>query len=96
MQEELKQLHQDMTSLMTAALEAGKQALNEDSESYVISGERNLLDSADLSSNMARLRELFDLFDRKTLFVQILDMSTRAQGVPIFIGGDSGDPVTAQ
>ncbi len=89
-QQELKQLHQDMTSLMTAALEAGDQALNENSDNYVISGEKNLLDSTDLASNMVRLRELFDLFDRKTMFVQILDMSTRAQGVQIFIGGESG------
>ena len=90
---ELKQLHQDMSALMTAALEAGNQALNENTEDYVISGERNLLDSTDLSSNMARLRELFDLFDKKTLFVQILDMSTHAQGVQIFIGGESGASV---
>ncbi len=89
-QDELKQLHQDMTALMTAALEAGDQALNETSDNYVISGEKNLLDSTDLASNMARLRELFDLFDKKTMFVQILDMSTRAQGVQIFIGGESG------
>ena len=89
-QEELKQLHQDMTSLMTAALEAGDQALNETSDNYVISGGKNLLDSADLASNMVRLRELFDLFEKKTMFVQILDLSTRAQGVQIFIGGESG------
>ena len=89
-QQELKQLHQDMTALMTAALEAGDQALNENTENYVISGEKNLLDSTDLASNMARLRELFELFEKKTLFVQILDMSTRAQGVQIFIGGESG------
>jgi len=89
-QQELKQLHQDMTLLMTAALEAGDQALNETNDSYVISGEKNLLDSSDLASNMTRLRELFDLFERKTMFVQILDLSTHAQGVQIFIGGESG------
>jgi heat-inducible transcriptional repressor len=89
-QGELKQLHQDMTSLMTAALEAGDQALNDSPEDYVISGERNLLDSAELASNMARLRELFDMFEKKTLLMQIMDMSTRAQGVQIFIGGESG------
>jgi heat-inducible transcriptional repressor len=89
-QGELKQLHQDMTSLMTAALEAGDQALNDTSETYVISGERNLLDSAELASNMVRLRELFDMFEKKTLLMQIMDMSTRAEGVQIFIGGESG------
>jgi heat-inducible transcriptional repressor len=89
-QGELKQLHQDMTSLMTAALEAGDQALNDSSETYVISGEKNLLDSAELASNMVRLRELFDMFEKKTLLMQIMDMSTRAEGVQIFIGGESG------
>jgi heat-inducible transcriptional repressor len=89
-QDELRQLHQDMTSLMTAALEAGDQALAESQESYVISGERNLLDSIDLSSNMRRLRELFDLFEHKTQLMQLMELSTRAQGVQLFIGGESG------
>ena len=87
---ELKQLREDMISLMTAALEAGDKALSESAESYVISGEKNLLDSQDLSSNMSRLRELFDLFETKTLLMQILEVSRRAQGVQIFIGGESG------
>jgi len=88
--EELKQLTEDMTRLMTAALEAGSQAASESAEDMVISGESNLLDSQDLSSNMANLRKLFDLFDRKTGLMQLLDVSSRAQGVQIFIGGESG------
>jgi heat-inducible transcriptional repressor len=88
--DELKQLREDMTVLMTAALNAGGEALAESADRYVISGERNLLDSQDLSSNMVRLRELFELFEQKTLLIQILDSSTRAQGVQIFIGGESG------
>jgi heat-inducible transcriptional repressor len=87
---ELKQLREDMIQLMTAALEAGSAALSESTENYVISGERNLLDSHDLASNMSRLRELFELFEKKTLLVQILELSTRAQGVQLFIGGESG------
>ncbi len=89
-QGELRQLQSDMTTLMTAALEAGNQALSDSSENYAISGERNLLDSAELSSDMSRLRELFELFERKTLLARILDMSSRAEGVQIFIGGESG------
>ena len=88
--EELKQLTADMTQLMTAALEAGSRAVSESAEEVVISGESNLLDSQDLSSNMANLRKLFDLFDRKTGLLQLLDVSSRAQGVQIFIGGESG------
>lgn len=87
---ELRQLTEDMTRLMTAALEAGSQAASESAEEVVISGESNLLDSQDLSSNMANLRRLFELFDRKTGLLQLLDSSSRAQGVQIFIGGESG------
>jgi heat-inducible transcriptional repressor len=89
-QEELKQLREDMVQLMTAALEAGNQAMSESSEEVLISGESKLLDVEDLSSNMVRLRSLFDLFERKTSLLQLLDISSRAHGVQIFIGGESG------
>jgi heat-inducible transcriptional repressor len=88
--EELKQLREDMTELMAAALEVGSQAINESADEVVISGESNLLDIQDLSSNMVSLRRLFDLFERKTGLLQLLDISSRAQGVQIFIGGESG------
>ena len=79
-----------MTGLMQLALEASDQALTESAESYVISGERNLLESVDLASNMRRLRELFELFEHKTLLMQLLEVSQRAHGVQIYIGGESG------
>ncbi|MGB7543240.1 MAG: heat-inducible transcriptional repressor HrcA [Burkholderiales bacterium] len=88
--DELKQLRENVMQLMTAALEAGSQALSDSTENYVISGEKNLLDSQDLASNMSRLRELFDLFERKTLLMQILELNSRGQGVQIYIGGESG------
>ena len=88
--EELRQLRADMTELMTAAMEAGNQAVAETSDQYVLSGEKNLLEVADISSNMSRLRELFALFEQRTGLVQLLDMSNRAEGVQVFIGGESG------
>lgn len=90
LQDELRQLRSDMSELMTAAVEAGSAAAEETADSYVISGETNLLDIEDLSSNMARLRELFKLFEQKTGLVQLLELSNRAEGVQIFIGGESG------
>jgi len=89
-QTELKQLHSDMSELMTAAVDAGDEAVQDSSSQYVLSGETNLLDVEDLSSNMVRLRELFKLFDQKTGLLQLLDISNRADGVQIFIGGESG------
>ena len=88
--EELKELHEDMTRLMTAALDAGSQAASESSEELVISGESNLLGVQELSSNMTSLRRLFDLFERKATLLQLLDISSHAHGVQIFIGGESG------
>jgi heat-inducible transcriptional repressor len=88
--EELKQLTEDMTRLMTVALDAGSAAVSEPAEAVVISGEGNLLDSLDLASNMSNLRRLFELFERKTGLLQLLDNSNRAEGVQIFIGGESG------
>jgi heat-inducible transcriptional repressor len=90
LQGELRELKQDMVGLMTAAVDAGNRAVSEGSEQYVISGERNLLSVQDLSHDMSRLRQLFELFERKTSLLQILDLSLRGQGVQIFIGGESG------
>ena len=74
---------------MHKAVDASNQALTEDTEPVVISGERNLMGLADLSDNMERLRRLFELFERKTSLFQLLDASSRAEGVQIFIGGES-------
>jgi len=90
LRQELRAIREDMIQLMTAALEAGNKALNEENDAYVISGERNLLDVSELSQDMKRLRQLFELFDRKTSLLHMLDVSLRGQGVQIFIGGESG------
>lgn len=75
---------------MNAPLTASGEAMADTSSQYVISGERNLLEVADLSSDMKRLRELFALFEQKTSLMQLLDVSNRADGVQIYIGGESG------
>ncbi len=90
LQEELSAIRQDLMSLMSAALEAGNKAVSEGNEQYVISGEHNLLAVRDLSQDMGRMRQLFELFEHKTSLVQILDISLRGEGVRIFIGGESG------
>ncbi|MFL9880950.1 heat-inducible transcriptional repressor HrcA [Herbaspirillum rhizosphaerae] len=89
LQNELRQLRDDMTSLMQAAVEAGSDAMTDESDNVVISGERNLLSVSDLSSNMTSLRKLFDMFEQKTSLMQLLDVSSKATGVQIFIGGES-------
>jgi heat-inducible transcriptional repressor len=90
LREELHAIRQDMIGLMSAAVEASSEALSEGREQYVISGERNLLTVEDLSQNVARLRQLFELFEHKASLLRILDLSLRGEGVQIFIGGESG------
>ena len=86
---ELKQLRSEMISLMSAAIEAGGDAVKESSEAMVLAGERNLLQVDDLSDNLISLKKLFELFERKTKLLQLLELSRQAHGVKIFIGGES-------
>lgn len=91
LQTELHRIRSDLSELMAGAIEAGSDETADGiSANYVISGETNLLDVEDLSSNMSRLRELFRLFEQRTALMQLLDLSRRAQGVQIFIGHESG------
>lgn len=76
---ELAQLREDISRLMQAAVEASAEAA-EDGDAVVISGERKLLDVTDIASDMDRLRKMFSLFEKKTDLLQLLDVSSRAQG----------------
>ena len=87
--DELRALREDIAGLMSAAVDAGEGALAE-SESLVVTGERNLMQGDGAAANMERLRRLFDMFDQKTSILHLLDVSQRAQGVQIYIGGESG------
>ena len=84
---ELSQLHRDISTLMSAVVDARGQG--SDSSGVVLSGERNLLDVDDVSVNMNSIRKLFNIFDKKTQLMELLDVSLRAEGVKIFIGGES-------
>lgn len=88
--EDLFRLREDLRALSAAALSASDEALSESAPRTVISGEKNLLEVEEFASNMKRLRELFDLFEQRTGLLQLLDVSSNADGVQIFIGGESG------
>lgn len=90
LQRELHEIREDMVRLMSAAIDAGDRAVSEGSEHYVITGERNLLSVHDLSQDMTRLRQLFELFEKKSSLLRILDLTLHSEGVQIFIGGETG------
>jgi heat-inducible transcriptional repressor len=86
--DELSSLKEDISRLMQQAVEAGTVSDDTDDGVY-ISGESKLLDVSDITSDMDRLRRMFALFEKKTDLLQLLDVSSRAEGVQIYIGGDS-------
>ena len=85
---EVDQLRGEIATLMQAAVQAGSQVLDE-ADQVVVSGERNLLGVQDFGSDMGSLRKMFDLFEQKTQLMRLLDVSSRAEGVRIYIGGES-------
>lgn len=87
---EMATLRSDLKTLMQLALDAGDQAISAEANRYILSGEKNLLDSEDLASNMQRLRQLFDLFEQRVSLMRLLDCSQRADGVQLYIGHESG------
>lgn len=89
LQTEVEALRGEIASLMQAAVQAGTEAMASSQEQVVVSGERNLLTVQDFSSDLESLRKLFDLFEQKTQLMRLLDVSSRAEGVRIYIGGES-------
>ncbi len=85
---EVEELRGEIASLMQAAVQVSTEAI-ESRDEVVISGERNLLAVSDFSSDMGNLRKLFDLFEQKAQLMRLLDVSSRAEGVRIYIGGES-------
>ncbi len=86
---DLRQLKGDILKLTEMALSASTDALAETGDGYVISGEKKLLQVHDLSSNVESLRQLYSVLERKSDLLQLLNLSSQAQGVQIFIGGES-------
>ncbi|WP_213955089.1 MULTISPECIES: heat-inducible transcriptional repressor HrcA [unclassified Variovorax] len=89
LQSEVEKLRGEIASLMQAAVVVSSEVLTEAQDEVVVSGERNLLSVSDFSSDMGQLRRAFDLFEQKAQLMRLLDSSSRAEGVRIFIGGES-------
>jgi heat-inducible transcriptional repressor len=86
---EIDALRGEIAALMQAAVQVGTEAMAASSDNVVVSGERKLLDVQDFGHDLGGLRKLFDLFEQKTELMRLLDVSSRAEGVRIFIGGES-------
>jgi len=90
---ELAQTGATLNQLMLDAIRVAQQVVGEPGQQgepeYVIAGETNLMEFAELS-NVEKLRRLFDAFTSKRDILHLLDQSLHAEGVQIFIGQESG------
>jgi len=81
----MNQAMHDIIAVAQSAMEGVTQPGGE----FVLAGETNLMDFAELS-DVDTLRRLFEAFSRKRLILDLLDRSIHADGVQIFIGEESG------
>jgi heat-inducible transcriptional repressor len=91
---ELRDTRSEMERVLSAAVEISEQALQapaviEHAEDMLLAGQTRLMGLQDMS-DMDRLRELFEAFSRKREILGLLERCTRAPGVRVFIGEESG------
>ncbi|MEE8527325.1 MAG: heat-inducible transcriptional repressor HrcA [Gammaproteobacteria bacterium] len=90
--EELKQTRKHMNRAMIDAIQMAQKAMeigDDQRPEYVIAGETNLMDFAELS-DVEKLRRLFEAFNRQRDILHLLDQTLKAHGVQIIIGHESG------
>lgn len=81
---ELNRLLASSSELATASFE-----LQDVASDVLVSGQTNLMAYSELS-DLQRLRELFDAFQQKNELLQLMEVCSRAPGVHLFIGEESG------
>ena len=81
-------MNQAMHDIIAVAQSAMEGAATPQGE-FVLAGETNLMDFAELS-DIETLRRLFETFSRKRFMLRLLDQSINAKGVQVFIGQESG------
>ena len=89
--QDMQDTRQHMDNLMHQAVKMAGQVV-EDAEAKgdcVIAGQTNLMGFDELAS-MDRLRQLFEAFTEKNQIIHLLDGFMGADGVQIFLGGESG------
>ncbi len=88
---DLRETRDNLDRLMQTVMEMAEQTFETEpvGEDYVVAGQTQLMQYADLS-NLDKLRQLFEAFNRKGDLLHLFDQCLRADGVQIFIGEESG------
>mgnify|MGYP000921247279 FL=1 len=84
------QTKESVNSLMSDLIDIADKVLDfDESEEYIVAGQRRLMDFHELS-DIKKLRQLFDAFREKQQLLELLDKSMSTDGIQIFIGEESG------
>ena len=89
---QLQEARETMNALMVEAISIAEQAFAQGDApglEYVIAGETHLMGAASLT-DVEKLKRLFEAFNEKRDFLNLLDQSLHAEGIQIFIGQESG------
>ena len=89
---DLETLRSSMNQSMIDIVAVAQSAMDDTSDGaseFVLAGETNLMDFAELS-DIETLRRLFEVFSKKRLILDLLHRSIDADGVQVFIGEESG------
>ena len=87
--QEMQETRDRMNSMMIVAIEMANQVFAQDTADYVLAGQTNLMDFADMG-DVDKLKQLFEAFNAKRDILHLLDQSMHAEGVQIFLGEESG------
>ena len=89
---DLETLRSSMNQAMIDIVAVAQTAMTDTGDGaseFVLAGETNLMDFAELS-DIETLRRLFEAFSKKRLILDLLHRSIDADGVQVFIGEESG------
>ena len=87
---EMREEGMRLNTMLSDAVEVASQAFDTPLDNdMLVSGQINLMGGAE-SADVDRLRDLFDAFQRKRDLLQLLERCSRAEGVRLFIGEESG------
>ena len=90
LQREMRETSHRLHQLMVAAADVTQQAFSgKPGADMLVAGQANLMGTHDLT-DMERLRDLFEAFQRKRDLLLLLENCAHAEGVRLFIGEESG------
>ncbi len=89
--DEMESLHRELDDVSARIVEAGIAVWSGDSDgkTLIVKGQANLIENATATSDLERIRKLFEDIENKKELVQLLGLAESGEGVRIFIGSEN-------